>query len=113
MANRGFRTSGGGGPGAPGAGKMPGDTQGSGGSRAPFTQAQIMHLMRTEFSRARRYKLPLSCLVIRVDRLDSLTDRYGSEFKASVQHELGKMLADKIRVADQLGMLQESALLLL
>lgn len=72
-----------------------------------------MHLMRGEFSRARRHKLPLSCLVIRVDRLAVLTETHGTELRMAVTEELCRLLAEKLRVADQLGSLHESALLVL
>lgn len=81
--------------------------------RSPFTQPQIMHLMRGEFSRSRRYKIPLSCMVVRIDRLLGLTEAHGEEFRTSVLRELCKLLTEKIRVADQLGTLQANAFLVL
>ena len=81
--------------------------------RSAFSQAQIIQLMRAEFSRARRHKLPLSCLVIQVDRLLGLAEAHGSDFKDSVQRELSKLLTEKLRLVDQIGLLQTGSFLAL
>ena len=40
----------------------------------PFSQAQILDLMKNEFARARRYEFAVSCIVMHVNRLASLAD---------------------------------------
>ena len=56
-----------------------------------FSLSQIRHLMRVEFGRAQRYGYPLSCLVISVDRLDSLRDLV--TYLGSVREERKAILA--------------------
>lgn len=93
----------------------PGAAGFTGGSRlaGPFTQAQILHLMKTEFARARRYGFPLSCLLIQVDRVDGLIYAHGAEFRSVVRAELGKLVREKTRGADHLGLVSEDRFLLL
>lgn len=80
---------------------------------SPFTQAQILHLMKAEFARARRYGFPLACMLLQVDRLQSLVDLHGLELRDTVQRELGELVAQKTRDADHLGLLSEDRYLLL
>ena len=48
---------------------------------SPFSQSQILHLMKTEFARARRYGFPVSCMLVQVDRLDALVDLHGGALR--------------------------------
>ena len=57
-------------------------------SGALFSQAQILHLMKNEFARSRRYGLPLGCIVLQVDRLPQLVDLYGAELRHASIHPL-------------------------
>jgi diguanylate cyclase (GGDEF)-like protein len=102
----GFRTSSSGGSGA--RGKFGGAATGA----APFSQAQILHLMKTEFARGRRYGTPVACVIMQVDRLRSLTDIHGSEFNEKVQTELARLVSESTRGADQLGMISDGRYLL-
>ena len=114
MANPGFRTGGGGGPGSQGSG--PGGGGGLGGSGlpgSPFSQAQILHLMKAEFARARRHGLPLACLVIQIDRIAFLADYHGLELKSRLLKELGRLVSEKTRGADNLGLITDDRYLLL
>jgi diguanylate cyclase (GGDEF)-like protein len=70
----------------------------------PFTQSQILHLMKTEFARARRYGFPVSCMLVQVDRLESLVDLHGGALRDMVREEVGKLVHDKTRGADHLGL---------
>jgi diguanylate cyclase (GGDEF)-like protein len=76
-----------------------------------FSLSQIRHLMRVEFGRAQRYGYPLSCLVIGVDRLDSLRDLYGYEFRESVLEAVIELLQEETRTCDYLGRLMDDRLM--
>ena len=80
---------------------------------APFSQVQILHLMRTEFARARRYGFPLACVLVRCDRIDALSDMHGAELRDKVRAELGRVVAESTRGADHLGMISEDRYLVL
>lgn len=79
---------------------------------SPFTQAQILHLMRTEFARGRRYGFPVSCILIRVDRLRQLVDLHGTQLRDVVREQLSKLVSSKTRGADQLGLVSDDRYLL-
>ena len=68
-----------------------------------FSQAQILHLMKNEFARARRYGLPLGCIVLQVDRLPQLVDLYGAELRHSVRAAMAELVREKTRGSDLLG----------
>ena len=70
MTKPGFRK------GRPGGGRAGNPAEGADNflSTALFSQAQILHLMRNEFARARRHGLPLGCLLLQADRLAQLVD---------------------------------------
>ena len=70
----------------------------------PFSQAQILNLMKTEFARARRYGFPVSCMLIRVDRLEGLVDLYGGALRDMVREQLARLVQEKTRGADHLGL---------
>jgi len=76
-----------------------------------FSLSQIMHLMRTEFGRAQRYRYPLTVLVIGVDRLGSLRDLYGYESKEAVLDEAARLLKAETRTCDFLGRLADDRLM--
>lgn len=76
-----------------------------------FSLSQIRHLMRVEFGRAQRYGYPLSCLVIGVDRLESLRDLYGYEFRESVMEAVIELLQEETRTCDYLGRLMDDRLM--
>ncbi len=79
---------------------------------SPFSQAQILHLMKTEFARARRYGFPVTCMLIQVDRLDSLVDLHGAALRETVRQELGRLVQDKTRGADHLGLASDDRYLI-
>jgi diguanylate cyclase (GGDEF)-like protein len=76
-----------------------------------FSLSQIRHLMRVEFGRAQRYGYPLSCLVIGIDRLDSLRDLYGYDFRESVLEAVIELLQEETRTCDYLGRLMDDRLM--
>jgi diguanylate cyclase (GGDEF)-like protein len=79
---------------------------------SPFSHAQILHLMKTEFARARRYGYPVACMLIQVDRLSALVDLHGASLREAVRRELGKLVLDKTRGADHLGLASEDRYLI-
>jgi diguanylate cyclase (GGDEF)-like protein len=78
-----------------------------------FSQAQILHLMKNEFARARRYTLPLGCIVLQVDRLPQLVDLHGAELRHSVRAAMAELVRDKTRGSDLLGTTNDDRYLLL
>ncbi len=79
---------------------------------APFTHAQIMHLMKAEFARARRYGIPLTCMLFQVDRGQTLVDIHGVELREILRRELGRLVTEKTRDADHLGLISDDRFLL-
>jgi diguanylate cyclase (GGDEF)-like protein len=71
--------------------------------RGLFSVAQIHHLLRVEFHRSQRHHYPLSCLVLAVDRLESLRDRHGYETKERVLDAIVLLLGEATRSSDYLG----------
>ncbi len=77
------------------------------GSIGPFTHAQIQHLMKTEFARARRYGFPITCLLVSIDRQQRLVELYGAELRAKLRQELADVAEQSTRGADHLGTVNE------
>lgn len=96
MKRPGFRRSGGGDERA--------EPQLPGIERAPFSQAQILHLMKTEFSRARRHGYPLACMCIRIDRLGKLAEIHGASLRDDARRELGRLIVQRTREYDHAGL---------
>lgn len=95
-------------------------TGGRGGERAEgflsgslFSQAQILHLMKTEFARARRHGFPLGCVLLQVDRIQQLVDLHGAELRVAVRDALVRLVRERTRGADLLGATNEDRYLLL
>ncbi len=68
-----------------------------------FSQAQILHLMKNEFARARRHDIPMGCVVLQVDRLLQLADLHGGELRQAVRGAIVQLVRDKTRGSDLLG----------
>ncbi|MBK9129967.1 MAG: GGDEF domain-containing protein [Phycisphaerales bacterium] len=80
---------------------------------SPFSQAQITHLMKTEFSRARRHGIPLSVAVFQVDRLRPLVDLHGSELRDTLRTQIGRLIVESTRSSDFLGSLADDRFVVL
>jgi len=108
MTRPGFRK------GRPGGAQAPGTRDGGDGflSTALFSQAQILHLMKNEFARARRHGIPMGCLVAQVDRLPQLVDLHGAELRQAVRGSVAKLVRDKTRGSDLLGATNDDRYLL-
>jgi diguanylate cyclase (GGDEF)-like protein len=76
-----------------------------------FSLTQIRHLMRVEFSRAQRYRYPVSCLAVACDRVDHLRDLYGYEFRETVIGDIVDLVQNSTRTCDYLGRLVDDKLL--
>ena len=106
MTRPGFRK------GRPGGGQnTPGDADGF-LSSSLFSQAQILHLMKNEFARARRHGIPMGVVVLQVDRLARLSDLHGGQFRNSVKQAVAKLVRDKTRGSDLLGTTNDDRYLL-
>jgi diguanylate cyclase (GGDEF)-like protein len=82
-------------------------------STSLFSQAQIMHLMKNEFARARRHGMPVGCLLIQVDRLLQLADLHGAALRAAVRGAISRLVREKTRGSDLLGAANDDRYLLL
>lgn len=87
-------------------------TRAQGGERrALYSVAQIQHILRVEFQRARRYGYPLACLIVSVDQLGSVRDRLGYEAKEQVLEAIVDLLHRGTRASDFLGRTADDRLL--
>ncbi|MFN0243789.1 MAG: diguanylate cyclase domain-containing protein [Planctomycetota bacterium] len=76
-----------------------------------FSPAEMEERMRTEFDRAQRYKYPLVCALIAVDRLGQLQDLYGHESKDEILRAVVGVLKAQSRESDLLGVLPADRLM--
>lgn len=72
-----------------------------------FSYTQILHLLKIEFSRARRYQYELSCILLEIDRLGALGDLHGSEVRDRVESAVADLLNRHSRSCDFVGRLGE------
>jgi len=96
----------------------------AGGGRAPaadsdgflssslFSQAQILHLMKNEFARARRHGIPLGVVLMQVDRLPQLVDLHGVGLRAAVKQAVARVVREKTRGSDLIGTTNDDRYLL-
>jgi diguanylate cyclase (GGDEF)-like protein len=108
MTRPGFRR------GRPGGSQAAGGREGGDGflSSSLFSQAQILHLMKNEFARARRHGMSLGCIVLQVDRLPQLVDLHGISLRQSVRAAIAAMVREKTRGSDLLGATNDDRYLL-
>jgi diguanylate cyclase (GGDEF)-like protein len=78
-----------------------------------FTPEEIRRLMRIEFDRAQRYEYPIVCMLIEVDRLESLHDLYGAESKDAILNSAIELLRSMTRSSDFLGCLRGDLLMVM
>ena len=76
-----------------------------------FTPTEILHLMRVEYERARRYEYPAALMMIAVDRLEYLHDLYGWESKEEILQGVITALRGTTRDSDFLGCMQDDHLM--
>jgi diguanylate cyclase (GGDEF)-like protein len=80
---------------------------------ALFTLAQINHLMKVEFARSRRYRLPLTVVVFTVDRLVDLSRNFGYKARELVLERFHAILRRETRSCDFTGRFKDDRVLLL
>lgn len=78
-----------------------------------FSYTQILHLLKIEFSRARRYGYPLTCSLIQIDRLDNLKDLYGFRIRDAIEERVVALVHQLSRSSDFLGKMGERYVLIL
>lgn len=78
-----------------------------------FTYAQIHQLMKIEFARARRYRLPLAFVVLTVDRLADIARNFGYKAKDLVLQRFQEILIKETRCCDFMGRFAEDRILML
>lgn len=78
-----------------------------------FSEQELQRLLRIEFERAQRYRYPLVCLLIAIDRLDRIQDLYGHEFKAELLRAVQSLLRQTVRESDLVGGVIQDRLLVL
>lgn len=62
---------------------------------------RVFHeLLHSEVARSKRYKLPLSLLMISIDNLEDINDKYGFKIGDAILRELGKSLDQLTRIPD-------------
>ena len=105
MTKPGFRS------GRPGDRRSEFSDGGKGVEGRPFSQAQILDLMKIEFSRARRYGFAVACILMQVNRLVALTDVHGTPLREGVRRELCRLVREKTRSSDYLGTFGDSGYL--
>jgi len=72
-----------------------------------FSYTQILHLLKIEFSRARRYQYELSCVLIEIDRLGGLGDLHGAVVREQIETAVADLLNRYSRSCDFVGRLGE------
>ena len=106
MTRPGFRK------GRPGGGRAPAVESDGFLSSSLFSQAQILHLMKNEFARARRHGIPMGIVVMQVDRLAQLVDLHGAQLRAAVKQAVVRLVREKTRGSDLLGTTNDDRYLL-
>jgi diguanylate cyclase (GGDEF)-like protein len=86
---------------------------GDAGDSGIFSYTQILHLLKIEFARARRYQYQLSCVLVEVDRLGNIGDLHGSVVRDQVEHAVGELLNRHSRSCDFVGRLGERFVIVL
>src|SRR5262245_36822374 len=76
-----------------------------------FTYPQGIHLLPVEFARARRYAYPLSCLLLRVDGLETFRDLHGYRARDFVRERAIALVRRESRSCDFLGRFPDDRLL--
>lgn len=68
-----------------------------------YTRSPFLELAKREWSRARRYQLPLSLVLLGVDDLQAVNTRYGSAVRDEVLVNLSVILRTSLRGSDLLA----------
>lgn len=63
----------------------------------------MMERCKFEFERAKRYGVPLSCIILDIDHFKMVNDTYGHQFGDFILTQLGALLKEETRSADICG----------
>jgi len=78
-----------------------------------FTDEEVRSLMQIEFDRARRYRYPVACLLIEVDRLVDIQTMHGYEARGTILQAFVELLQGETRAGDLLGTVVDDRLMVL
>lgn len=67
----------------------------------------LLHRLEEEFSRARRYRTPLSFALIDLDRLKDVNDKHGQAGGDAAIRRVGELIRDQLRREDVVGRMGE------
>lgn len=76
-----------------------------------YTLAQIQHVLKVEFARARRYRYPLSLVHASIDGLGALRERHGWDGKEAAFHAVAGLLQGLTRASDCVGRMPDDSFL--
>lgn len=68
-----------------------------------YNRRYIQKLLKNEFYRAKRYQQPLSCIIIDIDKFESINKKYGNDSGDVIIRELGKIIKLNSRQIDITG----------
>jgi diguanylate cyclase (GGDEF)-like protein len=68
-----------------------------------YLRSYLLSRLRQEFSRAHRYRSPMSCLFIDVDHFKAFNDRYGHLFGDRILTVLAQAISGAVRDTDLVG----------
>jgi len=68
-----------------------------------YNHKKILELLELEIERAKRYKRPLSIMMLDIDRFKSVNDTYGHVFGDTVLERLASQIKQQIRDMDTVG----------
>ncbi len=78
-----------------------------------FTDDEVRSLMQIEFDRAQRYRYPVACLLIEVDRLRDIQTMHGFDARLTILQALVELLQGETRAGDLLGTVVDDRLMVL
>lgn len=65
-----------------------------------FNRRRLMAIVEKEFSRMRRYRSPLSCLMVDIDYFKGINDRFGHQAGDQVLRQVARVIRDSVREVD-------------
>jgi diguanylate cyclase len=77
-----------------------------------MSAAALQDRLEEEINRARRHDTSLSCLVVRIDRVEEMQSEQGSDLPAQALAYVGGALQRELRSFDRIGRLSDSELLI-
>lgn len=106
------RAGGGPAPASPGRAALGRAASASAAVGSPFSQAQILHLMKSEFGRARRLGHALACIVLRVDDAAAHAESAAVSERHRLRDAVARLVDERTRDYDHLGLIGDEGYLL-